>query len=67
MKVDGIKQGIPSWAELMTSDDGKATAFYSGLTVIESDVPVPKSPHPEPMVPEPDPTNTHTLSGVASQ
>jgi len=31
MKVDGIKQGAPSWAELSTSDEEGALAFYTGL------------------------------------
>ena len=31
MKVDGIKQGAPSWAELSTSDEAGALAFYTGL------------------------------------
>ncbi len=31
MKVSGIKQGAPSWAELATSNEAGALAFYSGL------------------------------------
>ena len=31
MKVSGIKQGIPSWVELATSDENGALAFYSSL------------------------------------
>lgn len=31
MKVSGIKQGVPSWMELATSDENGALAFYSSL------------------------------------
>jgi predicted enzyme related to lactoylglutathione lyase len=31
VEVSGIKQGIPSWVELMTTDENAALAFYSGL------------------------------------
>ncbi len=37
MKVSGIKQGVPSWVELATSDEDGALAFYSALFGWEDD------------------------------
>lgn len=31
MQITGTKQGVPSWAELSTTDEDKALAFYSEL------------------------------------
>jgi predicted enzyme related to lactoylglutathione lyase len=44
MKLNGIKQGAPSWVELSTSDEAGALAFYSGLFGWQDD--------PQPLPPE---------------
>jgi len=37
VKIDHIKQGVPSWIELMTTDDAAAVSFYGALFGWEDD------------------------------